>query len=280
MADQRLRLIDMDAEGLDAGFVFPQKTMALFAMEDKELMVSCVDVYNEWLSEWCAAVPDRLFGVAVLPTIYRPDATKDAIAKIKALGFRAMEIPSFPRDVYYNSSKLEPLWSAIGESGIPLSFHIGENPDVRGAGAMGANLTVTFAPFRRLWATLTFAGVLERHPGMRVVFTEGGISWIASAIYDADNTYRQFEADMNPKLAELPSYYWHRQCYATFMDDPAGLRLVDLIGADKILWSADYPHPESTLGKSRRMVQSIFEALPAETAQQVVGGNASNLYGV
>jgi predicted TIM-barrel fold metal-dependent hydrolase len=279
-SDLSLRLQDMDAEGLDVAFVFPQKAMALFSMQDKELMLRCFDVYNEWLAEWCAQAPDRLHGIGILPTIFQPEATRDYIQKLKGLGFRAMEIPSSPRNVYYNGSSMAPMWDAIEESGIPLSFHIGEFPDYKGAGALGTYLTTTFQPFRKLWALLTFSGVLERHPELRVIFTEGGISWVPSALYDADKTYREFETEMRPKLAELPSFYWHRQCYATFMDDPSGIKLIDDVGADKVLWSADYPHPESTLGESRELVRGFFDQLGGEKASAIVGGNAARLYGL
>jgi len=280
MSDQALRMQDMDAEGLDVSFIFPQKAMALHSMADKELMVRCYDVYNEWLAKWCAAEPDRLYGIGILPTIFQPEATRDYIQKLKAWGFRAMEIPSAPRNVYYNSSSMAPLWDAVEESGIPLSFHIGEFPDYKGAGALGTFLTVSFQPFRKLWALLTFSGILERHPELKVIFTEGGISWVPAAIFDADRTYREFESEMRPKLAELPSFYWHRQCYVTFMDDPSGIKLIDDIGADKVLWSADYPHPESTLGESRPLVKSFFDDLGAERAKAIVGGNAARLYGI
>ena len=115
---------------------------------------------------------------------------------------------------------------------------------------------------------------------MNVIFTEVGISSLPSALYDSDKTYRQFETEMRPKLAELPSYYWHRQCYAAFIDDPSGIKLLDDIGADKVLWSADYPHPESSLGESRLLVKSFFDQLGEEKAKLVVGGNAARLYGI
>ena len=101
-----------------------------------------------------------------------------------------------------------------------------------------------------------------------------------ACLYDADKTYRQFESEMKPQLAEMPSYYWYRQCYATFMDDPSGIKLLDDIGPEHALWSADYPHPESTLGESRGLVKSFFDALPEDQARLVVGGNAARLWGI
>ena len=280
MTDQARRMVDMDAEGVDIGFVFPQKALGIMGMEDKEVMYACIDVYNEYLAEWCQYDPDRLFGIAILPTIFDPERTADYIDKIKAWGFKAMEIPSSPRDVEYNRSRMEPMWDAIEASGIPLSFHIGEFPNWRGAGALGTYLTSNFEPFRKLWALLTFSGVLERHPELKVIFTEGGISWVASALYDADRTYREFASEMRPQLAELPSYYWWRQCYATFMSDPAGLRLMDMIGHDHVMWSFDYPHPESTLGESRRIVRDIYDQLGDEQAEWVVSKTAETVWGI
>ena len=172
------------------------------------------------------------------------------------------------------------MWDAIEESGLPLSFHIGENPNYRGKGALGTFLTTGFQPFRRLWALLTFSGVLERHPAMNIIFTEGGISWVPAALYDADKTYLQFESEMRPQLAQPPSYYWHRQCFATFMDDPSGIKLIDDIGFEKVLWSVDYPHPESTLGESAALIKSFFEDLPSEQASAIVGGNAAKLWNI
>src|SRR5262249_10297934 len=117
-------------------------------------------------------------------------------------------------------------------------------------------------------------------PEMKVVFTEGGASWAASAIDDADRIYKVYEPDMRPKLAHLPSYYWHRQCYATFMDDPSAIRLADKIGHDNIIWSVDYPHAESVVGDEKRLVQDFFEQLGDEPAKKVVGGNAARVWGI
>src|SRR5207253_9143057 len=117
-------------------------------------------------------------------------------------------------------------------------------------------------------------------PEMQVVFTEGGASWVASAIYDADKIYRAFERDMRPKLSHLPSYYWRRQCHATFMDDPPLLKLIDDIGVDNVLWSTDYPHVESVLGESGEIMRRIFETLGEEKAKKIVGGNAARVWRV
>jgi predicted TIM-barrel fold metal-dependent hydrolase len=281
MWDPAERLKDMDAEGIDTSLFFHSRAMSLVRMEDKAFFTRCMDVYNEWLAELCATSPDRLVGVGILPTIYEPDATRDYIQKMKGLGLKALEIPSAPKNVPYNSSKMEPMWEAIAESGIPVMFHIGAYLEFRGKGATGANLTKNLGPYRPLWSILAFSGILERHPDLKAVFCEGGTSWVAGTLQDADRVYNLYETEMKPKLAHLPSYYFRRQCYAAFMQDDVGLKNAkdyDLTG--NILWSCDYPHAESVFGASRKEVRKIFDLLGDEAAKKVVGGTAAKLWNI
>ena len=74
-------------------------------------MYRCFDAYNEWLAQWCAQGRGRLNGVAILPTVYQPEATADYIDHLKDLGFRTMMLPNFPRGVDYSSPDMAPMWT-------------------------------------------------------------------------------------------------------------------------------------------------------------------------
>jgi predicted TIM-barrel fold metal-dependent hydrolase len=86
---------------------------------------------------------------------------------------------------------------------------------------------------------------------------------------------------MRPKLANLPSFYFRRQCYGAFMYDPVGVHVGHHYGfADNMVWSSDLPHGEGTYGESRNIIKAIFEEMGEEEAKKVVGGNAAKLYGI
>ena len=279
MRDVDCRLRDLDAEGVDKEIIFPQRTLSLVGLRDLELREACMRAYNEWLSDYCKAAPTRLYGVGIL-NWWDAEKAKDNLQELRGLGYHAIEVPSAPPGVYYNARAMEPLWDAIEESGYPLSFHIGEAVITKGAGALGTFQMQAFAPFRRLWGLLTFSGVFERHPALKAIFTEGGAHWVPAALFDADRIYRDFETEMLPKLANMPSYYWAQNCYATFQEDPVGMRLRDLIGSDRVLWASDYPHPESTLGYSARTVRDIFSTAGEEAGRRIVGGTAVEIWGL
>jgi predicted TIM-barrel fold metal-dependent hydrolase len=127
---------------------------------------------------------------------------------------------------------------------------------------------------------LTFGGVFERNPGLKVIFVESGLHWVPGALQEADMIYESFPSHQRPLLSNPPSHYWFQNCWATFMVDPAGLEMIHRVGPDRALWSSDYPHNESTLGYTRSAVEAVFKSCSEEDAKKIVGGNAKALFGL
>ncbi len=278
--DREERLRVMEAEGIEGSVLYHGQLQSLNGIiaEDPELYVACMDAYNEWLIEFTRPAANKLVGVAMLSSFLKPETARDQMQKLKQLGYRAVQMPSYPRGVRYNSRELDPVWSAIVESGIPLSFHVTAFQEFHGYGSLGANLARNLSPFRPLLGQLTFSGVFERHPDLKVVFAEGGASWVADALYSMDRIQRSYYTILRPQLPHLPSFYWKRQCYATFMDDPMAMQLIDHIGADNVMWSLDFPHPEGVHGFAGNIAKSIYDTVGHEKAKKVLGGNAASLY--
>jgi predicted TIM-barrel fold metal-dependent hydrolase len=61
------------------------------------------------------------------------------------------------------------------------------------------------------------------------------------------------------------------------MTDPVGLEMLHRIGADRVVWSSDYPHQESTFGYTRSAIEAVFKAVPLEDAQKILGKTAIEL---
>ncbi|HZU65382.1 MAG TPA: amidohydrolase family protein [Novosphingobium sp.] len=274
------RLADMDAEGIDAALIYHGRLNSLIRMPDKAFWLRCVDVCNEWAAEWRAAAPARLFPVALLPTFFTPEATGDYLQKLKALGYKAIDIPVSPKGVRYNSRAMDPMWKAIEDSGLPLSFHIGAYLQYSGRGSLGANLNANLMPFTGLFGQLVFSGVFDRFPALRVVFTEGGASWVAGTLENADKVARDYASQLRPKLAHKPSWYWFNHCYTTFMEDDVAMEQIDRIGADRVMWSTDYPHPEGVMGHSDAIFRRIHDQLGEAKARRILGANAAQVWGI
>ena len=81
-----------------------------------------------------------------------------------------------------------------------------------------------------------------------------------------------------PRLSELPSTYFHRNCTITWQDDNPGMRCVDLL-KDSIAWGSDYPHAEGTYPRSRASIREQVGHLPLDRQQALCGGNAAKVFG-
>ena len=283
LTDVEARLADLDIEGVSKELIFPQRLFGVLMFGDLENRELIFDAYNEQISIECAKGQGRLFAVMV-PNYWDPAGAKASIARIKELGGRGLLIPIKPGNftgggpIHYNDPKMDTFWAAAEESGLPLVFHIGEAFPTATAGAAGVLVIAQMQGFRLNWGQLVFGGVFDRFPGLRAVFVEGGIAWVASCLHDADMAYNHFPNAINPKLAHPPSWYWHNHCYATFMTDPVGLEMLHRIGADRVMWSSDYPHQESTFGYSRSAIEAVFKATSVENAQKILGKTALDLF--
>ena len=65
--DPHQRIPDMDADGIDAAFLYPSIGLFAGSIQDPELAAATCRAYNRWLADYCKPYPDRLFGVAMLP---------------------------------------------------------------------------------------------------------------------------------------------------------------------------------------------------------------------
>ena len=79
-------------------------------------------------------------------------------------------------------------------------------------------------------------------------------------------------------LKMKPSDYWHRQFYATYQTDPVGVRLLDLLGEDNVMWGSDYPHPDGIWPDSQEFLKNELTEVSPEVRRKVVRDNAMKLY--
>ena len=72
----------------------------------------------------------------------------------------------------------------IEATGLPVSFHIGENPPQtpNEFNSLPVGMMQSVSPFRDVFGKLIFGGILDRHPSLKIGFFEAGINWVRSAL--------------------------------------------------------------------------------------------------
>jgi predicted TIM-barrel fold metal-dependent hydrolase len=275
---------DLDAEGIAKEIVYPQSMLAFVRYPDQDMQELMYRTYNEHMAELAARHPGRFYGVGICSNWWDPVRAQSAVRQIVDLGLRSLILPFSPgkgldgKPIDYAAPEMDRFWAVAEESGLPVSFHIGEVPASGGQGGFGTFFLVQAAPFRRVLGNLIFGGILDRHPRLQIVFAEGGINWVAGALQDCELTFGAHRELFDWKLEHPPSYYWHRNCFATFQTDRIGLKLLDDLGADRVMWAQDYPHSEGTFGYTADAIQEVLDATSEADARKILGDNALKLY--
>ncbi|MBI3742665.1 MAG: amidohydrolase [Chloroflexi bacterium] len=282
--DPRARIADMDVDGVDADVLFGHALGGGVALNPAErpLRFAMMQVYNDWLAEFCKTAPDRLVGIAEIPHWDLDLATGEARRAAK-LGLRGVLIQAIPTieetDRPYSDPWYDPLWSALEDLSLPAHMHLGARPLTRGIDSLmmvriACNKSMMSEPI----ASMIYAGVLQRHPRLKIVSVESGVGWLAFLVPWMDNIFERHRHHTKSTLQELPSVFIRRQVRATFIEDPVGIRERHTIGLDVIMWSNDYPHSDSTWPRSRQVIEEHFAGVPAAERHQIVAANAATLY--
>ena len=285
--DPQARLADQDMDHVRAEVIYP----GLFGLQfwtapDVEYQRECWRVYNDWLSEFCAAAPGRLLGAGFLPMKGPIEwAIEEAQRIATKPGLYSLSIPA-EANRSYRHAEFDPLWEMLQDIGLPVSIHSGtstgepfaEKFERLGMG-MGIIDTKISLPMHAL-GDLIWSALPQRYPKLKFVIVEGGIGWIASVLRLMDHWWTDHYRWMEPKLDEAPSTYFKRQFWATFEDDRAGILTRELIGVDRLMWGLDYPHTEGTFPHSQEQILRDFMGVPEDEVYQMVVSNAADLYGL
>lgn len=275
------RMRDLTAEGIDKEIVFPNTLGAFYGFPDLEVREWVFRSYNQYLGKLQKEAPGRFYGVG-LANYWDMAKTRDSIQEARDLGLKTVLIPQNPKgadriDLDYCSPEMEPLWAALEEAGLPICFHVGEFAKA-GPGGLAIGAMVGFGPFRKTLGELIFGGIFDRHPKLKVVFTEADLNWVPGALQTAAMIYETYREFLDPKIAHHPRHYWQNNCYATFMYDPIGMRMLDVIGTDRIMWSCDYVHLESNFGYGWSAKKAVLDAVSEDEARAILGGTALKLF--
>src|SRR5258708_16542312 len=115
-------------------------------------------------------------------------------------------------------------------------------------------------------------GVFARFPELRVASIEAGGEWIAAFVQHVGDTYKKmphaFDGD--------PVEQFKRNIYVSpFHEDDLGA-IIDVIGADHVLFGSDYPHPEG-LAEPCSYIDHLPAGLADEAVKNIMRGNLARI---
>jgi predicted TIM-barrel fold metal-dependent hydrolase len=287
------RLALLDEEGIAAEILFQDfatpfvmsspgnAAMRGVASASEDQLEAGRRAYNRWVVDFCSTAPERLR--PQLAVSFRdPDGVIEQLHWAKEHGFAGLSLPIVPNTERIYQAKYDRVYSTLEDLDMVLNVHTAisnaspvytDAPSIAASAAMVGNDQITGA--HQLLPQLIFGGVLERHPRMKVVFTEMQSDWTVGSLQKMDYTFdgSGLRRDIRDVIPIKPSEYWKRQCYlGSSLFSQAEIRARHTIGVDKMMLGMDLPHHE---GSWRHHTQYYLQATLG--AEGVTGAEARTM---
>lgn len=273
--DLERRFADMAAAEVEVQ-VLSATPQTYYYDQEPALAAACAALQNDQIAKLTKAHPDRFLGIATLPMQAPQRAAEELRRAVRTLGLRGAMIGSNVQGRNLDDPALEPLWVEAAALG---AFLIAHPVNVAGAerlrayylnNLIGNPLDTTIAA-----ACLVFGGVLERHPGLKVLLVHGG----GFVPYQAGRWVHGWQVRPEPKVnvKHSPQPAIDRFYYDTILHAQPQLEfLISSVGPARVLLGSDYPYDMGT-GECVRQVKAL--SIPEADKAKVLRDNALALLG-
>jgi len=276
------RLADMDAAGISMQVLsyggFPQLLPAAQAID-----LNCAA--NDKLALAVHAYPTRFAGFATLPWQAPEAAARELERAVKELGLKGALINGRPSDAFLDDPRYAPILAALDELNVPLYVHPGlPLPAVQAPyyGGFERELSARLAMFAWGWHNeagiqvirMLLAGVFDRYPGLQIISGHWG-EMVPFFLQRLEDSIPQEASGLKRPIVQT----YREHVYVS----PSGMLtlphfqfLYTLMGAERILYSIDYPY------QSLDGAGDFIERLPVSDTEKalIAHGNAERLLGL
>jgi len=283
--DPDARIKELDEEGIEAELIYTTLGLSMYAMRYVEFRNACFIAFNDWLAEFCAAVPGRLFGIAMIPP-GDPELATSELERCARMGMRgAMVSIDGEEERSYAHPDYDRLWRAAEKHNVPISLHVAASThSYQRCGNAFADFSLGFTPTMYAVAEMIFEGLFDRHPGLKVISVENGAAWPLAMLERMDDRFLRDQgwAGRSDGLApdRVPSEVFREHVACSFMRDRTAILAREIIGRDNIMWGSDYPHFDGCWPNCGELLAEQLEGVPIEDQLRIGRDNAIDFYGL
>ena len=281
----------MDELGVDRTLMFP--TLASLLEErmrdDPELIHAAIHSLNQWMhEEWTFNYEDRIFATPVitLPIVEKAIEELEWVLErgAKTVLIRPAPVPGFRGSRSFGYPEFDPFWQAVVDADILVSMHSSDSGYSRypnewtGPSEM---LPFRLDSFRYMtgghrpmdaMAAFVCHGVFTRFPGSPDRLHRERRRLGPCLRHHLEDTYRKMPHAFDGRPGRA---FKHNVYVSPFHEDDLE-EIIDVIGADHVLFGSDYPHPEG-LAEPCSYVDHLPEGLAEEDVGKIMGGNLARI---
>ena len=249
--DKRLR--QMDEQGVEM-MILSLNAPAVQAIPDAAKANEVAVRANDYLAEQVARRPDRFQAFAALP-MQDPDlAIAELDRAVKSLGFKGALVNGFSQvgdartTAYYDLDRYWPFWAKVEELDVPFYLHprnpLAEDCRIYEGHEWLLGPTWAFGQETAVHALrLMGSGLFDHYPGLRIILGHMG-EGLPYSMWRIDHRNGWVKTPPRYKAKKKICEYFNQHFYLTTSGNFRTQTLIDAlleVGADRILFSADWP---------------------------------------
>lgn len=273
MFEPELQIADMAERGVDihilsSADVIQSRTWAN-PVEEARLGA----LVNDECALWVDRFPRQFIGSAVLPLGDMTLAMAE-LERTAAMGLRILNVPSNYRGAYLGEAMFADFWAAVHARDAIVFVHPEGTTDMWFQNYAMWNSIGQSIEEVKVMSSLIYEGVLDRHPGLKIVMAHGG-GYMPHYMgrLDRNVTDKPFTAK---NLSKKPSEYLKDFFYDSCVYDSRTLELlIERVGIDRVVMGGDYP-----VGGFDPLDFLASTSLSDSEQAAIAGGNAVALLGL
>lgn len=275
----------LDRGPMAKSVLFP--TLGLFSgfVKDPDYQAALCRAYNTWVaSDICEPSDGRLLAVALLPT-HHQDAAEAELRRAKSLGLSGA---MFPADGVHllGHQRFDGVYAAAAELDFPVTVHASGSSNAPGADVFPKFIQAHSVahPFGilRHFTSMMFEGVFDKFPSVKFAFLETGATWVPWWMDRLDEEYESRGAVDAPLVKNVPSSYVRAGGNIFFgceSNERMLPQVMDVIGADTVMYASDYPHWDCEYPESLHTIQTRKDLSEAQR-RALLHDTAARFYGI
>jgi 2,3-dihydroxybenzoate decarboxylase len=250
---QEQRLAAMDRYGIEM-MILSLNAPAVQAIPDTARAKDVARRANDLLAEHVARRPDRFAAFAALPLQDPAAATAELTRCVRDLGFKGALVNGFSQIgdpdncAYYDVPAYADFWAEVAALDVPFYLHP-RNPapsqmKIYEGHAWLLGPTWAFGAETAVHALrLIGSGLFDRHPNLAIILGHLG-EGLPYSLWRIDNRNAWTKTPHNYAAKRTVTDYFRENFYLTTSGNfhtPTMISAIQEIGADRVLFSTDYP---------------------------------------
>ena len=271
----------LDKTGIERTVIFPTRGLAVGMIRTPEYADRLCRVYNDYVHDRYRGADDRIHPMGLIPMVSPALAVEELRRVVRDLGMPGAMLPAAGLPLHLAHEFWWPVYEEAEKLGCVLALH-GASHHGLGLDSftdfVGSHILHHPVPLMYALVGLVYHGVLDRYPGLKLAFLEGGAAWLVPVL---DRAVRDDEFFGRVAKRPFDEYVTSGNVLIGCEGNDVSLPyLASRVGIEPFAYSSDYPHEVDLPGAQHEIRETVeSDALTDDQKRAVLSGNAARFYG-